>query len=217
MRRPAHLRSGASSSGDAWADRVRPGSAGPWRRMAPAVTRPVFGPRRPDCRDAAERSNSCARHTAPAEPGVAAGSSTPARRHPVDACGAARRPDPVVRCGHDNTIVPTWRRRSGPARRCLGGAIRVRPIAAGPPVARPSPAGRPVADRSPRSAAVPSAQTPEIRLAPPPSPPENPEADGKRRHRWRAMGILCGSAAPVRKRASPIRRRSAERGTAARL
>jgi hypothetical protein len=38
----------------------------------------------------------------------------------------------------------------------------------------------------------------------------------KRPHRGPATRILCGLAAPVRKRASPMRRRSAERGTAAR-
>ena len=45
---------------------------------------------------------------------------------------------------------------------------------------------------------------------------QNERADGKRPRRWPATSILCGSAAPVRKRASPMRRRSADRGTATR-
>ena len=47
-------------------------------------------------------------------------------------------------------------------------------------------------------------------------PPKNERDDGKRPHRGAATRILCGSAAPVRKRASPMRRRSAARGSAAR-
>ena len=47
-------------------------------------------------------------------------------------------------------------------------------------------------------------------------PSENAPGDGKRPHRGVATRILCGSLAPVRKRASPMRRRSAARGSAAR-
>ena len=80
-RRPARLRSGASSSVDAWSGRGRPGTAGPSRRTAPAATRTGSRPRRPDCRDAAGHSSFCGRHTGPAGPGAAAGSSMPAHRH----------------------------------------------------------------------------------------------------------------------------------------
>ena len=47
-------------------------------------------------------------------------------------------------------------------------------------------------------------------------PPRNERADGSGPHRGAATRILCGSVTPVRKRASPMRRRSADRGSAAR-
>ena len=47
-------------------------------------------------------------------------------------------------------------------------------------------------------------------------PPKHRRADAKRPRRGAATRILCGSLAPVRKRALPIGRRSAARGSAAR-
>ena len=47
-------------------------------------------------------------------------------------------------------------------------------------------------------------------------PSENTRGDGKRPHRGAATRILCGSLALIRKRASPMRRRSAARESAAR-
>ena len=117
-------------------------------------------------------------------------------------------------------VEPSLKRGDAEADRRAGardGAIRVPPVAASAARSAPFAGGAarsaPIIEKRSRAQRSCTRDPPRSATS---GPPKNQRADAKRPRRGPATRILCGLAAPVRKRASPMRRRSADRGSAAR-
>ncbi len=151
----------AVSDAAAWSGRAPRGSAGCSSRTAPGQRAAVSRPGRAGCRDAAGTDQLlwapyCVRR-AWRSARVIDACCMPASAPP---CVAARRPGHAARCGPATVQRSRVETRSGPVRRCLGGAMSRAASCLKAARSAPFAGGAASSARSPRSAAAPSARVP---------------------------------------------------------